>query len=119
MINLLGQLFSTGNLGDYQYLEGVINFLNDAAIPVTITLLAGAAVFAVCIAFAIMKADNAEKSDEMKKRLIGLIVTVIIIVAMVWILGFVLSNFNVIMSTIRSMGSGLGPSKGSNFVTAI
>ena len=111
MFNLFGAIFSTSNLGDYQYLEGVINFLNQAAVPVTITLLVAAAIFATCIAFAVMKAESAEKSEEMKKRLIGLIVTVVIVVIMVWLLGWILSNFNVIMSAIRGMGSGLGPSK--------
>ena len=55
----------------------------------------------------IMKAESAEKATEMKKRLWGLIITVVIVIVAVWLLGWLLSNFNTIMTAIRSMGSGL------------
>jgi len=71
------------------------------------TLTVAAAVFAIVLAFMIMKAESAEKATEMKKRLWGLIITVVIVIVAVWLLGWLLSNFNTIMTAIRSMGSGL------------
>ena len=50
---------------------------------------------------------NVQIQSEMKKRLWGLIWTVVIVIASVWLLGWLLSKFNVIMSAIRSMGSAL------------
>ena len=105
--NMLGEIFSTGGLGQYQYLATVVKFLNQAIIPFTITLTVAASVFAIVLAFMIMKAESADKATEMKKRLWGLIITVVIVIVAVWLLGWLLSNFNTIMTAIRSMGSGL------------
>lgn len=106
-LNMLGKIFSPDGLGQYQYLATIVEFLNEAIIPFTITLTVAAAVFAIVLAFMIMKAESAEKATEMKKRLWGLIITVVIVIAAVWLLGWLLSNFNTIMTAIRSMGSGL------------
>lgn len=110
MINFqsfLGAIFSSASLGDYDYLKSIVDFLDMIIVPLTVTLSVAAAIFAVCLAFMIIKAESAEKSEEMKKRLWGVIIAVIIIIIIVWIFGFVLSNFSSIMQTIRSLGSGL------------
>ena len=103
---MLGAIFNA-DLGQYQYLSTVVDFLNEAIIPFTITLTVAASVFAIVLGFLIMKAESADKATEMKKRLWGLIWTVVIVIASVWLLGWLLSKFNVIMSAIRSMGSAL------------
>ena len=106
-INLIGAIFSSANLGDYEYLKSIVDFLDMIIIPLTVTLSVAAAIFAVCLAFMIIKAESAEKAEEMKKRLWGIIIAAITIIALVWIFGIVLSNFSTIMSAIREMGSGL------------
>ena len=104
---MFGAFFDTSNLGQYAYLKGVIDFLNNAVVPITITLSVAAGIFAAILGFMIVKAETADRADELKKRMWGLIWTVVIVIAFCWLLGFVLSNFNNIMTTIRSMGAGL------------
>ena len=105
--NLLGGIFSDANLGDYEYLRSIVNFLDMIIIPLTVTLSVAAAVFSVCLAFLIIKAESAEKAEEMKKRLWGVIITVIIVLVFVWIFTWVLANFSTIMQTVRNIGAGL------------
>ena len=106
-LNFLGAIFDTDGLGQYQYLATVVDFLNKAVVPITITLVVAAGVFSAILGFLIIKAESADRASELKKRLLGLIWTVIIITASFWLLGLILSKFNLIMTTIRSMGSGL------------
>jgi len=107
LFNLLGEVKPFNELkGEYEYLNSIIKFLNNITFPVTVVLAVGAAVFGVVLAFLIIKAESAEKAQELKKRMWGLIISFIVLVACVWLLGFVLSNFDTIMSTIRSIGSG-------------
>ena len=109
LFNLLGvQIFSTSNLGDYQYLATIVNFMNEAIIPISVTLVIATALFSIVLAFMIMKAESAEKADEMKKRLFHLMITVVCIVIAIWLLTWLLSNFGTIMNAIRGMGSGIG-----------
>lgn len=105
--NVLGTIFSSANLGEYQYLATIVNFLDQAIIPFTVVLLVATAIFAVCLAFAMIKAETGEKQQEHKKRLIGLVVTVLIITVSIWLLGFFLANFADIMGAIRGMGAGI------------
>lgn len=106
-LNVLGAIFSSNSLGDYEYLKSIVDFLDEIIIPLTVTLSVAAAVFSVCIAFLIIKAESADKASEMKKRLFALLITVVIVIAVVWIFGIVLSNFDTIMRTVRSIGDGL------------
>lgn len=108
MTNLLGGsgLFKTSGLGDYQYLEGIVTFLDDIVVPLTIVLLAGAALMSIIIGIAIAKADSGDKAQEMKKRLMGLIITCVVVVALVWALGYILSHYGEIMGGIRDIFSG-------------
>jgi len=103
MYSQLGTIFSTANLGEYSYLSGIVTFLDSIVIPATVTLLVAAAIMSIIIAVALAKADSPDKAEEMKKRLIGLFVTVIIVIFLIWVLGYVLSNFSTIMNTFRSI----------------
>ena len=42
----------------------------------------------------------------MKKRLIGLMITVVTVTVVVWVFGFVISNFGTIMNAIRDAFNG-------------
>ena len=103
MFSQLGTIFSTANLGEYAYLSGIVTFLDGIVIPATVTLLAAAAIMIIVIAVALAKADSPDKAEEMKKRLIGLMVTVLVVIFLIWTLGYVLSNFSTIMNTFRSI----------------
>ena len=106
MSNLFGSIFSTANLGKYQYLHSIVTFLDGIVVPLTIVLLAAAAIMAIIIGVALAKADSGDKAQEMKKRLVGLIVTCFIVIALVWLLGFILSRYGEIMDFIRGVFSG-------------
>lgn len=103
MINMLGAtIFQTSGLGDYKYLEGIVNFLDIIVVPLTIILAAGAAIMSIIIGVAIAKAESSDKAQEMKKRLIGLVITCIVVTVLVWVLGYVLANFGTIMDFIKT-----------------
>lgn len=101
MSKLIGSIFSTAGLGDYQYLEGIVNFLDMIVVPLTIILALTAIIMVVVIAVALAKADSGDKAQEMKRRLVGLIITCVVVIALVWVLGYVLSNYGTIMNFIR------------------
>ena len=104
MFNLLGKIFDSSTLaGDYEYLTSIVDFLDKLVIPLTVTLLVAAAVMSIIIGVAIAKADSSDKSQEMKKRLWGLMITVIVVIALTWLLGYILSNYPTIMNTLRGV----------------
>ena len=78
LFNLLGDIFPTMT-GEYAYLNGIIGFLNQAIMPLTISLVVLGAVFSICLVFAIMKAETAESAENLKSRLKGLLITIIIV----------------------------------------
>ncbi len=91
LFNLLGDYFQVPS-GDYKFLAEIVTFLNQAVLPITIVLTVAASVLSVVIGFCIMKAESSDKAKEMKKRLWGLIITVICVVGGVWLLGILLSG---------------------------
>lgn len=105
MLNLLNTtIFDAGKLKgtDYDYLVPIVEFLDGLVVPLTVTLLVGAAILAICIGVAIAKAESSDKSAEMKKRLWGLMITVFVIVVLAWLLGYVLSNYEAIMGWFKT-----------------
>lgn len=111
MYNMFGAIFSSASLGEYEYLKPVVEFLDMIVIPLTAILMVGAAILAICIGVGVAKADSSEKSNEMKKRLWGLMITVFVVIVLVWVLGLVLSNYATIMDYFRStfnFGAGRG-----------
>lgn len=105
MFNLLNAIFDAKSLSgsDYEYLMPIVEFLDRLVVPLTIILLVGAAIMAICIGVAIAKADSSDKSSEMKKRLRGLMITVVVVVALVWVLGYILSNYPTIIGKLRGL----------------
>lgn len=115
MFNLLNSIFDASKLSgtDYEYLVPIVEFLDKLVVPLTVTLLVGAAILSICIGVAIAKADSSDKSSEMKKRLWGLMIAVLIVVALTWILGWILSGYPTIMAWFKtafnfSAGRGTG-----------
>ena len=114
MFNLLGKIFDSSKLsGDYDYLTGVVDFLDRIVVPLTVILLVGAAIMAICIGVVIAKAESSDKAAEMKKRLWGLMITVVVVIALTWVLGFILSNYETVIGSLRDFfdfGKGRGTS---------
>ena len=124
MFKLLGALVESAGIGggsssgngifsldgikgtDYEYLTGIVTFLNEIIVPLTVVLAISAAIMAVVFGTLIIKAEDAEKQKEMKKRLIGLMITVVTVTVVVWVFGFVISNFGTIMNAIRDAFNG-------------
>lgn len=105
MFNSLGTIFSDAHLGDYQYLQPIVNFLDGIIIPFTIVMAVAAALMTIVLAVMIAKAEDGDKAREMKKRLWGLMITFVIVVVLIWGLGYLLSYFGVIMGFIRGLFS--------------
>ena len=105
MFNLINSIFNASNLNgsDYEYLVPIVEFLDGLVVPLTVILLVGAAILAICIGVAIAKADSSDKSAEMKKRLRGLMITVVVVIALTWLLGYVLSNYPTIIGSLKSV----------------
>ena len=101
MNNMLGGIFNTSGLGEYSYLAPIVNFLDGIIIPLTVVLAVAAAVMIIVFAILIAKAEEADRAKEMKKRMIGMMVAFIVITIMVWLFGYVISNFGTIMNFIR------------------
>ena len=102
MQNFLGAIFSSANLGEYDYLKPIVDFLDGIIIPFTVVLAVSAAVMALVFGILIAKSEDGEKAKEMKKRLWGLMIAVIVITIVIWVFGFVISNFATIMNFFRN-----------------
>ncbi len=100
LFNLLGDIFPTMT-GKYAYLNGIIGFLNQAIMPLTISLVVLGAVFSICLVFAIMKAETAESAENLKSRLKGLLITIIIVTVAFWLFGYILAGLPSIIAAFR------------------
>lgn len=110
LISMLGagQIFPTNNLGEYGYLKSTIDFLNSIIIPATVVLVLCTAILIICLAFCIIKAESGDKANEMKKRMIGAMIAIVVITIAIWLLGWMLSSFSQIMSTLRGAFGNFG-----------
>lgn len=95
-----GEIFPVP-FGKYKFLEPLVNFLNEAIVPFTVTLGVLAGLFGIVICFMIMKAESAEAANIMKKRLWQLMLTVVSVIALVWLLGFATYWLPVLINRIR------------------
>ena len=97
---LLGtDLFPTN--GAEPAINDIANFLNDYLIPFTITLCVLGALMAIILAAAIVKEDDPKKAADFKKKIVGMVVTIFIVIGLVWILGWIMTSYQSIIDSIK------------------
>lgn len=74
------------------FLNPLIQFLNAWYIPIIIMLVAGGIIYAIILGINLAKSDSSEKREIMKKRIVNASLTIVIVVALTFILQFVLTN---------------------------
>ncbi len=86
---------------DYDFIVPIIEFINQFIIPITITLVVMGAFLAIFIGIAIAKAESSSKAAELKKRMVGIIVTIVICLALFWFLGWLFSALPTIIEFFK------------------
>lgn len=103
------KIFDSANLANTKYsgLKTIVDFLNEAIIPFTIVFAALCAMTLIFCMIAMAKAEDASTAQSLKGRFIGIIVTLLVIIAVVWIGGFIISNLPSILDGIRGTLGGV------------
>lgn len=95
--------FSDGLKGtDYEWLSGILNFIESAMLPILIVLLSISAIYAIVLGVNMARAESAEQRDGAKKRIINFLigaVTIIVILVIVYVLA---ANLTDIMGLAQS-----------------
>ena len=86
---------------DYEWLKPIINFLNQYLIPITITLVVMGAFLAIFMGIALARAEDSGKAGDLKKRMWGLIITVLVVLVLIWLLAWLFSALPTIIETFR------------------
>lgn len=89
--------------GSNKGINEIAKFLNIYIVPFTITLAVAGALMAIFVAAAMIREDDAGKARDYKKKLIGMISTVVIVISLVWVLGFLITSWPDIQKTFESV----------------
>ena len=99
---------------NYGWIQEIIRFLNQYLIPITIFLVALAAVFVIVLLFMTMKTDDPAKQKEFRKRMFQIAGTMLICLALVWLLGWLFTALPDIINAFKGpVMSGFSEAKGS------
>lgn len=95
-------IFDGSKINDeYAWIKEIIRFLNQYLVPITIFLLVLAVVFVVVLLFMTMKTDDPAKQQEFKKRMFQIAGTMVICLALVWLLGWLFTALPDIINTFK------------------
>jgi hypothetical protein len=72
--------------GAYAFFSPIINAINSAGYAIIVVVAAVGTIYCIYIACLMAKAENAEKRDEMKKRVIGIVIAIVVTVAFILLL---------------------------------
>ncbi len=86
---------------DYQWINEVLMFLNSAIIPFIITLCIAGAFLVIFLAVLMVKAESSGDAEKYKKRLIGILATIAIVIVLLFAIGFFLPQIPSIIDGIR------------------
>ena len=100
--HLDGPYFNGTNLKNTQFegLTEIVKFLNQFIMPITIVLCIMAALFAIVLAFYMIKSDDPSNQAKYKKRMFGIVSTIVIVLALLWLLGWLFASLPTIMNSI-------------------
>lgn len=79
---------------DLTFLNPIINALNVILYPAVGLLATAGSIYSIILAVNMAKADNAEKRTTAKKRIVGVLITMVSVIALLFILKYVLSNLD-------------------------
>lgn len=99
ILNLLGEIFVYN--GRYKFINTLLEFMNKVIVPFTISLTVLTAIFTLVLVFLIIKAESVDRAEEYKKRMKGLLLTVIIVIVFVWVFSWFLEYLDVIIDAVK------------------
>ena len=85
-MNLDGLLIKYFTEGNYTWLNPILKVLNDIIFPILIVLAAVGTIYAIYLGVMMAKAENAEKREEAKKRIINAVIALVVVVVLVLLL---------------------------------
>lgn len=86
-MSLSGLLYTNQFEGtDYAFLDPILQVLNDILWPILIVLAAVGTIYAIWLGVLMAKAENAEKREESKKRIINAVIAIVVVVVLVLLL---------------------------------
>lgn len=90
-MNLNGLLDNAKAYADFPWLENLVNVLQSVIAPILIVIGAVGIIYAIYLGVMLAKAENAEKREEAKKRIINVIVAIVITAALIFLM-YLFSN---------------------------
>lgn len=78
-----------------EFLEPIVDALNVITIPVVALLATAGTIYSIILAVNMAKADSAEKRQAAKKRITGVLITMVSVIALLFLLKFILGNLDV------------------------
>lgn len=79
---------------DLSFLEPIVNALNVITIPVVALLATAGTIYSIILAVNMAKADSAEKRQAAKKRIVGVLITMVSVIVLLFLLRFILANLD-------------------------
>ena len=90
-MNLNGLLENTQAYTNFPWLRNLVDVLNSVVAPILIVIGAVGIIYAIYLGVMLAKAENAEKREEAKKRIINVIVAIVITAALIFLM-YLFSN---------------------------
>ena len=91
-MNFLNGLMDNSNAyTQFPWLKNLVNVLNSVVAPILIVIGAVGIIYAIYLGVMLAKAENAEKREEAKKRIINVIVAIVITAALIFLM-YLFSN---------------------------
>ena len=90
-MNLNGLLENTEAYTNFPWLRNLVDVLNSVVAPILIVIGAVGIIYAIYLGVMLAKAENAEKREEAKKRIINVIVAIVITAALIFLM-YLFSN---------------------------
>lgn len=91
--------------GSYTAIDEIAVFLNNNLVPFTIALCVLGALVAIVLAAAMIKEEDPKKAEDYKKKMVGMAVTILIIIGLVWILGWLITSLESITGAFKEVFS--------------
>lgn len=83
----------------YGWLKPIVDFIEDAMIPIIIVLLAVSAIYAIVLGVNMARAESAEQRDGAKKRIINFLIGAVTIIVVLIIVFVLAANIDAIFGT--------------------
>lgn len=84
-MNLLSQLLYTNQFDgtNYEWLDPILKVLDEIIWPILIVIASVGTIYAIYLGVLLAKAENADKREEAKKRVINVVIAIVVTVVLV------------------------------------